>query len=209
VSNRVLQQQVWAIEDAQTAVKAANDLRDAWAGVGNSIADEVKRIRGLADADTGAGFATLQGRFNAAIAAGRAGDMDAAKSLPGLSQALLASAEQVATSKQELDRVRAQTAASLESAGAVMAALAEGNPLTSSGALAAAGAAQAAATTSTTATDSTAEQLRQIREELAGLRRDNNSGHAANASANQRTARILEDVSAASGGDALAVANGG
>ncbi len=205
VSNRALQEQVWAIEDAQKAAQAAEQLRDAWASVGDSIMDEVRRIRGL-DASGGNSFAVLQGQFNAATTAARGGDQDAAKLLPALSQALLKSAGDVATSRQELDRVQSQTAASLEATGAVIAALAKGNPLAGAGTMAAAAmTAQAAAPTTASANDTTAEQLRQINEEIAAMRRDNNSGHAANASANQRTARVMEDVSAEAGGTAFAV----
>ena len=165
----------------------------------------MRRIRGL-DASGGSSFAVLQGQFNAATTAARGGDQDAAKLLPALSQALLKSAGEAATSRQELDRVQSQTAASLEATGAVIAALAKGNPLAGAGTMAAAAmTAQASAPTTASANDTTAEQLRQINEEIAAMRRDNNSGHAANASANQRTARVMEDVSAEAGGTAFAV----
>jgi hypothetical protein len=207
VSNRALQEQVWAIEDAQKAAQAAEQLADAWSSVGDSINDEIKRIRGL-NASGGNSFAVLQGQFNAANTAARGGDMDAAKLLPSLSQALLKSAGDNATSRQELDRVQSQTAANLEATSIVIAALAKGNPLTASGSVAvAAMAAQTATPTTTAANDSAADELRQLREEVAGMRRDNNSGHAASASAGQRAARVLEDVTAASGGDAISVAN--
>ncbi len=114
VSNRALQQQVWAVKDAQEAAKAAEELRNAWASVGNSIMDEVKRIRGLNGADGAGSYASLLGQFNAATEMARAGDQEAAKSLPGMSQALLKAAADTASSRQELDRVQAQTAASLE-----------------------------------------------------------------------------------------------
>lgn len=126
VSNRALQQQIWAIQDAQEAAKAAEALRDAWTSVGDGLMDEVKRIRGLTDAGNGNGFAALQGQFNAATSAARGGDQDAAKSLPALSQALLAAAAEQATSRQELERVRAMTAASLEATYGVISALGNG-----------------------------------------------------------------------------------
>ncbi|MEG8022595.1 hypothetical protein [Sphingomonas aerolata] len=125
-SNRGLQQEIYAIQDAQAAATAAKALSDAWTSVGDSIMDEVKRIRGLTDAANGNGFATLQGQFNAASSAARAGDQDAAKSLPALSQALLTAAAEQATSRQELARVQAQTAASLEATYGVVTALAKG-----------------------------------------------------------------------------------
>jgi hypothetical protein len=122
-SNRALQQQIWALQDAKAAAEAADQLREAWASVGDSIMDEVKRIRGITDG-TGAGsFATLQGEFNALTIAARGGDQDAAGKLVSLSQSLLNAASLSATSKQELDRVKAQTAASLEQTHAIIAAL--------------------------------------------------------------------------------------
>ena len=48
----------------------------------------------------------------------RGGDQAMARMLPDLSQALLAAAERQATSRQELERIRAVTAASLEATGA-------------------------------------------------------------------------------------------
>ncbi len=126
VSNRALQQQIWAIQDAQEATKAAEALRDAWASVGDGLMDEVKRIRGLTDAGNGNGFAALQGQFNTATSAARSGDQDAAKGLPALSQALLTAAAEKATSRQELERVRAMTAASLEATYGVISALGNG-----------------------------------------------------------------------------------
>src|SRR3546814_17227522 len=76
--------------------------------------DEVKRIRGLTGGSDTGSFAMLMGQFNAANIAARGGDMDVAKTLPGLSQSLLNAAALMATSRQELNRVQAQAAASLE-----------------------------------------------------------------------------------------------
>jgi hypothetical protein len=81
-SNRALQQRIWAMQDGQEAAKAADELRKAWTSVGDTIMDEVRRIRGLNGIGGEGGFATLMGRFNAATAAARGGDMAAAKSLP-------------------------------------------------------------------------------------------------------------------------------
>jgi hypothetical protein len=208
-SNRALQQQVWAMQDAKAAADAAKQLSDAWTSVGNSISDEVRRIRGLSDANGDMGFAAAMGQFNAATAAARGGDQDAAKLLPGLSQALLKSAADAATSRQELDRVQAQTAASLEATGAVIAAIAAGNPLTSAGPVTAAAAAAQAASPTPAAANDASDALTDLRDEIAQLRADNNAGHAASASAGNRAAKVLENVSSASGGDALSVANGG
>lgn len=130
-ANRALMEQIYALKDqqasaaaatqqqaemqkaAEDAAKAADQLREAWSNIADSLLDEVKRIRGLTGGD-GVNFAMLQGQFNVATAAARAGDQDAAKLLPGLSKQLLDLAADVATSRQELDRVQAVTAASLE-----------------------------------------------------------------------------------------------
>ncbi|MBD8699805.1 hypothetical protein IFT54_08255 [Sphingomonas sp. CFBP 13714] len=125
-SNRDLQQEIYAVQDAQAAASAAKTLADAWTSVGDSIMDEVNRIRGVTDAAGGNGFAALQGQFNAASTAARGGDQDAAKTLPALSQALLTAAAEQATSRQELERVGAMTAASLEATYGVISALGNG-----------------------------------------------------------------------------------
>ena len=68
-SNRALQQQIWALQDAKEAADAADQLRGAWSSIGDSILDEVNRIRGITDGSSGGSFATLMGQFNAATAA--------------------------------------------------------------------------------------------------------------------------------------------
>lgn len=203
VSNRALQQQIWAIGDAQEAAKAAEQLRDAWTSVGDSIMDEVRRIRGLTGEENGGGFASLLGQFNAASLAARGGDIDAAKALPGLSQALLKAAELVATSRQELDRVRAQTAASLEATNAAIAQLSSTAPANDAAVLAAAASTQAAATPQA-ANDDLAGELRALRDEVAQLRTENNAGHAATAGNTGSIKRTLDNVTQQSGGDAIA-----
>lgn len=204
-SNRALQQQIWAIQDAQEAAKAAEELRQAWKSVGDSIMDEVKRIRGLDGVGGGNSFAALMGQFNAATAAARGGDMDAAKSLPQLSQALLTAAAAAATSQQELARVQAQTAASLEATNSAIAALSASGADTTNAALLAAAAANSAATVQTPANDDLVVELQALRSEVTKLREENNSGHAANASANNKTAKILDNVTQQSGGDAISM----
>ena len=73
--------------------------------------------------------------------------------------------------------------------------------------LAAIGAGQAASRPSA-ANDDVAAELRALRAEVKQLREENNRGHAASASAGNRSARVLENVSAESGGDRLMVVNG-
>lgn len=200
-SNRDLQKQIYALQDAKEAAAAADQLRQAWQSVGDGIMEEVKRIRGITGAETG-GFAALLGRFNAANAAARGGDLDAAKSLPQLSQSLLTAAAEAATSRQELDRIRAQTAATLE---ATYNALGGAASAASAAALLTGASTAQAAATAPAANDDAATELREIRAELAAMRSDNNAGHAATAGNTGRMARKLDDVTTASGGDAIAV----
>lgn len=207
-SNRALQEQIWAIQDAQEAAKAAEELRKAWTSVGDSIMDEVKRIRGLNDATGAGGFAAIMGQFNAATIAARGGDMDAAKALPQLSQALLTAAADAATSRQELDRVRAQTAASLEATYGLVNSLAGNAGATSDAALLnAAGAAQGgtAAATSDNGAASHAARLDELRDESEALRRDLTAALATIAGHTGKTAKKLDDITSGSGGNAVAV----
>lgn len=211
-SNRALQEQVWALQDAKEAADAAQQLKDAWSSVGDSIMDEVNRIRGIADGSGTGSFATLLGQFNVATSAAKAGDQDAASSLPGLSQALLQAAELAATSRQELDRVKAQTAAALESVYSVVMA-ANGGTGAATGAGAPTGTILSAAATAASvnaapaqANDNLAEQFRALRDEVVQLRNDNNSGHAATAGNTGAIKRTLDNVTSDSGGNALSVA---
>ncbi|WP_260597809.1 phage tail length tape measure family protein [Sphingomonas endolithica] len=209
-SNRALQEQIYAVQDAQDAAKAAADLASAWSSVGDSITAEINRIRGLSGTDTGGGFATLLGRFNAANTAARGGDMDAAKNLPGLSQALLTAAAQAATSRQELDRIQGQTAASLEATNAAIAKLSgAGAPTAASTAamLSAAATASQATAAPKAANDDLADEIRGLREDNETMRRDLTAALVTIASNTGRTARKLDDVTAASGGDAISTAN--
>ncbi|TCP94477.1 hypothetical protein C8J42_101943 [Sphingomonas sp. PP-CE-1A-559] len=208
-SNRALQEQIYAIQDAQAAATAAKALADAWTSVGDSIMDEVKRIRGLTDAAGGNSFASLQGQFNAATSAARGGDQDAAKSLPALSQALLTAAAEQATSRQELARVQAQTAASLEATYGVVTALTKGSstPSTASDRGIDIVTASQPATVPAPANDDLASEIKSLREEVTLLRTENNSGHAATAGNTKRIDGRLEAVTAPNGGEAISVAS--
>lgn len=142
-ANRAILEQIFAIEDkkaadeaaaraaadaasaqqraAEESERAAERIRDAWQSVADSLFDEVSRIRGLIQQDSGASYATMAARFGITTAQARAGDQEAAKLLPSLSQTMLTLAEAQATSLAELQRIRAQTAASLESTGSILA----------------------------------------------------------------------------------------
>jgi hypothetical protein len=207
-SNRGLQQQIWAVEDAQAAAKAAEQLRDAWKSVGDTIMNEVKRIRGLSDTAGGAGFASLMGQFNASTAAARAGDQDAAKNLPQLSKALLDAAALQATSRQELDRVQAQTAASLETTFNAISALAQvAAAPTPTAALIAAAAASQTGSAPAAANDDLKAEIRALREEVAGLRKDNNQGNADIAKNTESIDKRLDDITADHAGQAISIGN--
>ncbi|NHZ78823.1 hypothetical protein F2P44_05950 [Massilia sp. CCM 8695] len=107
---------------AEEAQRAAEQLRDAWKSVTDAILDEVKRLRGSIDDASVNSVARAQSAFTVATAQARSGDMDASKMLPSLSQKLIELTEANATSLLELQRVRAQTAASLAVTGALLGA---------------------------------------------------------------------------------------
>lgn len=204
-SNRPLQEQIYAIQDAQEAARAADELRQAWTSVGDSIMDEVKRIRGLSDAGGQNSFASLQGEFNAANQAARGGDMDAAKGLPALSQALLGKAADVATSRQELARIQAATAAALEATYGIVGSL-SGSKKTTSTTATVENAAASTRTGTAQNSDAVVSEIKSLKEEVAQLRSENNSGNAAIAGNTARTAKKLDDVTSEHGGTAVSVA---
>jgi DNA replication protein DnaD len=144
------------------------------------------------------------GRFHAATTSARGGDQDAAKLLPGLSQELLRAAADAATSRQELDRVQSQTAASLEATFAAISKLAglAASPTSTEALLAAVATTQVTSPTQA-ANDDMAAEIRALRQEIVQLRTDNNSGLAAVAANTGGIKRKLEDVTSASGGDAI------
>ena len=208
-SNRALQEQIYAVTDAQDAAKAAATLADAWKSVGDTILTEIERIRGL-DTTGGGSFASLLGSFNAATTAAQGGDQTAASSLPSLSQALLTAAANVATSRQELDRIQAQTAASLQAtydAINVIAASPVTTSSTSDASLLAAAATSQSSTTPTAANDDVVGAIENLRADMAQMRSDMNSGNATIAAGTTKTAKIMDQVTTGSAGQAVTVAN--
>ena len=123
-SNRALQERINALQDAQAAADAAGSLRDAWASIGDTITEEVKRIRGLAAAQSST-LAGAQAQFAIATAKARAGDQTSAQSLPELSRTVLDLAAAGATSAQQLAILRASVASSLTQTADLVRASAE------------------------------------------------------------------------------------
>jgi tape measure domain-containing protein len=101
--------------------KAADDLKNAWQGITDTISDEVARIRGLASGSSTVSLAAAQSQFTIATAQARAGDQDAAKLLPSLSKTLLDLAQSNAATALELRRIQGATAASLVETGGTLA----------------------------------------------------------------------------------------
>jgi hypothetical protein len=222
-SNRALMEQVYALNDAQAAAEAAaeaqqaaaqaaqeaaqaaqeaaqktDQLRQAWSSIGETIETEIKRIRGLTGADGTQGFAQLMSQFNAATEAARHGDQAAAQSLPELSKALLDAAAQAATSQQELSRVQAATANSLQATYDLINAATMASQTATSGVL---GPDTSTADASnwwnsySPANDTSASEIRNLKAQVVSLQEDIRSGLAAIAGATNKTARILDDAS--------------
>ncbi|ODU08000.1 MAG: hypothetical protein ABS84_14920 [Rubrivivax sp. SCN 71-131] len=194
-SNRALQQQVWALQDAQAAAQnaskawqsagnAASDAADrvaqAWQAAWKTIADEITRLRG-GDAKSAA---SLQADFEATTAAARAGDTSAAARLPGLSKQLAEELEKTARSRTEFDIMQSRMAASLEN---TLRATGAGSPYLQSPAQQA----QQAA-----GFESLAGEIQQLREDLT-------AANATIANYTRRTAQVLERASP--DGDAFAM----
>lgn len=193
-------------------------LKTATGSLGKGIEDEISRIRGVIGQRDGQSVAGAQAAFTVATAAARAGDTKALESLPGLSQALLKSAEEQATTRADLVRLQAQTAASLQTTldtvrgtpASVIAAPVAGVP----------GVIAPAAQTGTTAAPATPaapagggnsallvelQALRTesaaMRAELQAMRAESVSGLTTIATNTGRSARILDRVTA--GGDTI------
>mgnify|MGYP000373123631 FL=1 len=216
-SNHALQEQIWALQDQQKAADeaaaAAEKLRSVWSQITDSLLSEVARIRGTMYGGTKS-YAQALSDFNAATIAARAGDQEAAKSLPGLSQSLLTAAADAATSAQDLARIQGQTAASLEQTVAIINAMAGLSMDAATTAVTSPAtpswweqfAATQTATATSAANDSATvliDGLTALKQELSDLRDEQRTASATIASGTSKTARILERVTP--DGDALAV----
>jgi hypothetical protein len=212
-SNRALQTQIWALEDeakaASEAAAAAEKLRTAWTQITDSLIAEVKRIRGVMGGGS-VSYSDALAQFNAATAAARAGDQEAAQSLPRLSQALLTAAGNMATSAEGLARIQGQTAVSLEETLAIIAAVAGTGGATTTAVSQpgwwdqfAAGQTPGVTTAANDSGLAIIDELQGLRQELSDLRAEQMTASAAIASGTGKTARILERVTP--DGDAIAV----
>lgn len=221
-SNRALQRQIWAFQDlkesASAAASKARELADAWGSVGDSILDEINRIRGIGGT-AGASLDVMLQQFNAMNAAARAGDVDAARSLPELSKALLSAAEDQARSysdykaiegialggleqsyKATLNMVSAQEATAKAAERSVELAVAQQNWWKSFSEQQAVATANASA-----ANDQMAAKLDALEARLGEIAEDQRNGHATIASNTGKAARILENVTLSTGGDSIAI----
>ncbi|KQP43907.1 phage tail length tape measure family protein [Pseudorhodoferax sp. Leaf274] len=118
--SRAIQQAIYDLQDKQTAeaaaqaaANAAEQVKAAWQSVGDTLAEEIKRLLGVVTGDSAAGLASAQSQFAIATAQARAGDQDAASSLPELSRSLEDLYRTQASSSTDLRIFQAQIAASL------------------------------------------------------------------------------------------------
>lgn len=193
---------------------AVDDLATALQQAGDSVAEEIKRLRGLnTTASADQGLAVLQARFATATASARAGSTSALAELPAISQALEEAAALQARTAAELALLRNQTAASLALTMSglglqvpafdvgtnyvprdMFARIHEGEAIVPKAYNPAAGGAAPGS-------DAMAAELRAVRQELAQLRTESGAGWGAVASHTAKTARILERAQPT--GDAL------
>jgi len=204
-SNKALQEQVWALEDqrqaADDAANAAEQLRNAWAQITDGLIAEIKRIRGVMS-DTPTNYAAALAAFNNASMLARSGDQEAAKALPGLSQALLSVAANTARSAEDLGRLQGLTAASLEQTLAIINQATGAEPAAATSAATTPSwwnqfAANQMGTPSIPANDGQSamiDELKALRQEVSDLRGEQRIAAATIASGTSKTARILERV---------------
>jgi hypothetical protein len=96
------------------AADKANEYNEALKSIGDTIEDEVKRLRGLMVEDSPFSKDVLLAQFATATAQARAGDKDALAKLPDLSKAIESASAVTAVSAVEMARTRGWLAGSLE-----------------------------------------------------------------------------------------------
>lgn len=195
-------------------------LTDATSEAGQTIIDEIKRLRGITDGGSaGQSAAQLQGRFAVATAQARAGDQAALESLPEISKALEAAAAATATSALDGARLRAWLAGSLSEtlrtigvtvpgfaaggtfAGGWRVVGEQGAELEATGAARIFDASQTRDILSGGDNSALLAEMQALRTEVAGLRGDQAVGNATIARHVRRSADFLDRV--IDGGDAL------
>ncbi len=103
----------WQSPGSPSAPAAADDYNDALKSIGNTLEEEVKRLRGLMVNDSSQSRAVLESQFATATAAARAGDQTALAKLPSISKQLEKATEDSATSAVEVARMRGWLAGSI------------------------------------------------------------------------------------------------
>ena len=128
-SSYVSQQKSAQKEIADATERAAEQVKNAWEGVGDSLMDQVKKIRGDLAGDGDGGMAYWQSQFAIETAKARSGDVDAANGLNALSGSLLDAAGNDAATQLELQQMRAWVAQSLQDTAGYANAFAGGAPI--------------------------------------------------------------------------------
>jgi phage-related minor tail protein len=102
---------------ANSAGSALQSASNAFAGLGDAITDEIKRIRGVL---TGGDKASALASFATLTAQTRAGDLEAGKLLPSASQAYIKAVEESASSLLEVRRAQGFALSSLMETRAII-----------------------------------------------------------------------------------------
>ncbi len=116
---------------AKATQDSAKKITSAWADITKSLMDQVEKIRGLIQEDAGKSFEYLQSQFAITTAMARSGDVEAAKKLVSLSDALLQAGALQAGSLIELQSLRADVAGSLQTTAGYAQGYANGQPVIS------------------------------------------------------------------------------
>ena len=109
------------LQIAPTFAEVAKKVKDSFKSIGDSITNEINRIRGVVVGRDSRGFEYLQSQFAIMTAQARAGDQDAAKQLPEISRAMLEMAGTNAKTLADLQRIQGLTATSLVETRAILA----------------------------------------------------------------------------------------
>lgn len=211
-SLRPLQQRVWAMEDATAIIEKMQPLV-------TSLQDYRDTLFGQADGALSYRTALIKLMQTGGFAAG--GDATALANLQGVSQDFLTSARNNASSMAQYQRDVAMVAryvnggidaaqgqidvaqATLDATNASVLLLSSIDDTLSAAADAAA-ISTSSATGSASSTADLGAKIDALRAELEQMRADNNAGHAATAGNTGKLVRTMDNVTAASGGDAIA-----